>query len=421
MPLPRTSLDDRTYAQLRAEALAALGAESGWTDLNPTDPGLTVLELVAWIAECLIYRTGRITPADQLAFLRLLRGPDWAWAPDPDASVEARADALAEQIVLARRLLARSEAAVTGADYEAFARSVSGVHTARCVPRRHLQAGPDIDRPGHVTVVIEPDADPAAGRPDAVRDMCERVATELAPRRLIGTRVHVMPPVDVGVAVDVVVQARRDVYKTAVRKCVTTALEDLLTAWPLGEPLHVSVVRRVLEDLPGVDLVSTVTLGSTDGFTRLEHHPSGEPVGILVRPFERLRVDRRDGDVPQIDVHVARSRVDVRVTVRQVAAARGTGAGDVCRAVVSAVRQWFPPGERDLDLENRSWTPERNRRVGELKDAVGGLIEVDRAASDQLEVTVTTTPDRQVDRGRGIWFAADEFAHVRCEVEVSPS
>jgi predicted phage baseplate assembly protein len=78
MPLTLPNLDDRTFADLMAEARALIPSLApAWTNHNPSDPGITVLELFAWLTEMLIYRLNRITPANTLAFLRLVNGPDW--------------------------------------------------------------------------------------------------------------------------------------------------------------------------------------------------------------------------------------------------------------------------------------------------------------------------------------------------------
>jgi predicted phage baseplate assembly protein len=89
-------LDDRTYSQLLEEARAVIPAHAPeWTDHNPSDPGIALLELFAWLAEMLIYRADQITDRQTLAFVRLLRGPDWT--PDPSLSTASEVSrALAE-------------------------------------------------------------------------------------------------------------------------------------------------------------------------------------------------------------------------------------------------------------------------------------------------------------------------------------
>src|SRR4030095_4453744 len=57
-----------------------------WTDHNPTDPGIILIELFAWLTEMTIYHLNRITDANYIAVLRLLRGPNWR--PDGELDKE---------------------------------------------------------------------------------------------------------------------------------------------------------------------------------------------------------------------------------------------------------------------------------------------------------------------------------------------
>ncbi|WP_224360828.1 putative baseplate assembly protein [Hyalangium versicolor] len=76
MPLPTPILDDRSYQQLRDELVRRIPVYSReWTDHNPSDPGITLLELFAFLGENLLFRFNQIPEATQLAFLRLLRIP----------------------------------------------------------------------------------------------------------------------------------------------------------------------------------------------------------------------------------------------------------------------------------------------------------------------------------------------------------
>lgn len=71
IPLP--DLDDRTWQDLVDEMLR-LRAEYApqWTDHNPSDIGITLVELFAFLAEGLIYRINRMPEKNYLAFLNLL-------------------------------------------------------------------------------------------------------------------------------------------------------------------------------------------------------------------------------------------------------------------------------------------------------------------------------------------------------------
>lgn len=68
---------DMRYQALIDEALARIPAIAPeWTDHNPGDPGITLLELVAWLTETVLYRTTRMTDGERQAYLALIVGAD---------------------------------------------------------------------------------------------------------------------------------------------------------------------------------------------------------------------------------------------------------------------------------------------------------------------------------------------------------
>ncbi len=76
MPLPTPILDDRSYQQLRDELVRRIPVYTReWTDHNPADPGITLIELFAFLGENLLFRFNQIPEATRLAFLRLLGIP----------------------------------------------------------------------------------------------------------------------------------------------------------------------------------------------------------------------------------------------------------------------------------------------------------------------------------------------------------
>jgi hypothetical protein len=145
MPLPTIDLDDRRFEDLLDEALSLVPAHApDWTNHNVSDPGVTLLELFAWLAEMLVYRANRIPDAHRIAFLRLLNGPEWT----PTADLERET----EQALL--RLRSRWRA-VTCEDYEELTREVSpNIARVECVPRRNLLTGREADSPGDVSILV---------------------------------------------------------------------------------------------------------------------------------------------------------------------------------------------------------------------------------------------------------------------------
>src|SRR4051794_3566663 len=83
MPITLPNLDTLSYADLVDQARVLIPKLSPqWTDHNPTDPGIVLLELLAWLTEMVFYRVNQIPDATSLTFLQLLNGPDWQWQGD---------------------------------------------------------------------------------------------------------------------------------------------------------------------------------------------------------------------------------------------------------------------------------------------------------------------------------------------------
>src|SRR5215471_3054441 len=118
MPLNIPNLDDRNYTDLVQEALLMLPRYAPeWTNHNPSDPGITLIELLAYFTEMLIYRLNRVTRENKIQFLHLLGQYGF-----DENQIEADAvDELLRQTVLALRQPRR---AVTAADYEYVTRDI---------------------------------------------------------------------------------------------------------------------------------------------------------------------------------------------------------------------------------------------------------------------------------------------------------
>ncbi len=73
MPLPLPNLDDKTFALFVEEALQIIPRHAPeWTDHNRHDPGITFIELFAWLAEMKEYYLNQIRPENYRKFLQLL-------------------------------------------------------------------------------------------------------------------------------------------------------------------------------------------------------------------------------------------------------------------------------------------------------------------------------------------------------------
>jgi predicted phage baseplate assembly protein len=73
MPLPDIQLDDRTYETLVADALRRIpGYTPEWTDFNDSDPGITLVQLFAWLEEMILYRLNKVPDKNFIEFLKLI-------------------------------------------------------------------------------------------------------------------------------------------------------------------------------------------------------------------------------------------------------------------------------------------------------------------------------------------------------------
>lgn len=76
MPLTLPILDDRTYQDLLDEALARIPVHTPeWTNFNKSDPGMTLIEVFAFLTENLFFRSNQIPERNRRKFLSLLGVP----------------------------------------------------------------------------------------------------------------------------------------------------------------------------------------------------------------------------------------------------------------------------------------------------------------------------------------------------------
>ena len=73
MPIDAPNLDDMTYAEIveRAKQLIPVYCPE-WTNFNDADPGMTLVQLFAWMTEMTIYRLNRVPDATYVHFLNFI-------------------------------------------------------------------------------------------------------------------------------------------------------------------------------------------------------------------------------------------------------------------------------------------------------------------------------------------------------------
>lgn len=71
--LPKSNLDDRAYDDLLKECLLRIPRYCPeWTNYNPSDPGITIVEMFAWLTDQMLMRFNQVPRRNYITFLELL-------------------------------------------------------------------------------------------------------------------------------------------------------------------------------------------------------------------------------------------------------------------------------------------------------------------------------------------------------------
>jgi len=355
MPLSLPNLDDRRYADLVEEARSLIPSYAPeWTNHNPSDPGITLVEMFAYLTEMLVYRVNRVTDANVRAFVKLLAGKK----ADPNRPLN-------EEVRNAVLGLRQTVRAVTAADYELLAVSVpnAGVARARCLPLRNLEAPNPFaqepeEREGHVSVVVVPaQANPS---PDSMSSTLVAVRKDLEPRKLLTTRLHVVGPRYVTLRLKTIPATDNSpALKTTLmlkpgekerwvkgdppeQKGVVDLAADALTeffhplrggpdgrGWPFGRSIYVSEIYALLDGVPGVEYVSKLLLevsvrprgGSTRGEKVYEISVPPRAGAPAVSDADAARMKTKGGEAYAFTLEPD-ELVDARISADDIAAER---------------------------------------------------------------------------------------------------
>ncbi|KYC42252.1 hypothetical protein WA1_19930 [Scytonema hofmannii PCC 7110] len=71
--LPKSNLDDRTYKDLVEECILRIPRYCPeWTNYNPGDPGITLIEMFAWLTDQMLLRFNQVPRRNYITFLELM-------------------------------------------------------------------------------------------------------------------------------------------------------------------------------------------------------------------------------------------------------------------------------------------------------------------------------------------------------------
>ncbi|MGB7442569.1 MAG: baseplate J/gp47 family protein, partial [Coleofasciculaceae cyanobacterium] len=263
MTLPLPNLDDRTYADLVEEAISQISIEyPEWTDHNPTDTGIILIELLAWLTEMTLYRVNQIPDDNYASFVSLLKGKKWKL---PNVSAQERQKFLQEKIQETLLELRHRYRAVTTEDYEKLvledwnkSQETTDLKIARvkCLAQRDLSRyDADTFAKGHISLVVVPEKNIQGKNYDKLFEFLDQ-------RRLLTTRLHIVEPEYISVAIEaeLVLQdgAQAEEVKQRVQAEVATFFAPLQSGkywqgggWLFGKSVYLSKLYKILDNLEG--------------------------------------------------------------------------------------------------------------------------------------------------------------------------
>lgn len=288
MAIQLPNLDTKTYEDISEEMVASIPKYTDkWTNHNPSDPGITILELLSWIAETTLYRMNGIPHESYVNFLRLVAGASGTdeverLLKDPHQDkyhrkildflkeIEEGHDKTIPQIKTESLLFLKSRyRAVTEDDFRQLAveaTNLLGVKVRRVI----VEKAPDESK---VEIILVPDKwkqyEELTGseKQDIYKELAGSVMDYLNPRTLIGTKIGVKQPVysDVGIDLKIVCHhyAIAEKIEADTKDRISQHLDpfvggDEKTGWPYRRSLSVYEIAQIVEETDGVKQVESI-------------------------------------------------------------------------------------------------------------------------------------------------------------------
>ncbi|MNO31362.1 hypothetical protein D3C76_213350 [compost metagenome] len=272
MPLPVPNLDDLGFNELVADAKTLIPLyDPEWTNYNPSDPGITLIELFAWFSEMVLYRIDQVTEESQLQFLKLL------------GVTLGEEENMTNGIRRAVTQFSECYRAVTAADFQLLAKqgllAVPGILDTYpdlavrtlCLINTDMENGTGVNKEafGHVSVILVLQTD---NQKDLLREMTEikqSVKAYLDARKLLTTCVHVVEPDYCDVVIDMIVSSNDTSIGSKVHGSIIRFLDPVSggeegQGWLPGRKLYASDLYHLVEGIPGINHVTSVALDSPD-------------------------------------------------------------------------------------------------------------------------------------------------------------
>lgn len=303
MPIELPDLDTKTYKDISDEMIASIPKYSKkWTNHNPSDPGIAILELLSWVEETTLYRINRIPDDSYVNFLRLVAGASGVdevehLLKDPylDRSHKNVLEFLKEietghkkdvsQVrTEALKFLMSRYRAVTDDDFCALAIEATDTFEVK-VKRAIIEKAKDKE---NIEIIIVPErweeyeGLPESNKRDSYARLVGCVNDYLSPRTLIGTKIEVKQPVFTDVSINMKVICQHSANPEKVEKEINAGIKKQFdpfiggenkTGWPYRRSITVYEIAQIVERTQGVKELDRIRIDGEE---------------IRIRPIEGL-------------------------------------------------------------------------------------------------------------------------------------
>ena len=272
MALPLPNLDDRTYADLVEEAKSLIPIECpDWTDHIPSDTGIILIEMLAWLVEMMLYQVNQISDQNIETFLQLLNGAS-LHSPASLSSSSATQKRQTEQIRNTLLALRKRYRAVTPEDYEQLvlsdnARDVKRVH---CLPKinvHNLSLSPS-EAIAHISLIVIFEASLTQQQRER---LLQKIWDDLENQRMLTTRHHVSEPLPVSLEVHAALYLKDGANTGQVLETAAQQIKDFFNpvdsqiywqgnGFPFGRNIYQSDLYQLLDRISGIDFVEDIQL-----------------------------------------------------------------------------------------------------------------------------------------------------------------
>jgi len=268
MAIPLPELDNLEFNDLMEEAKSLIPVYApDWTNYNLSDPGITLIELFAWLCEMAIYRVDQVPEKNYISFLKLL-GFELSEGEDVSSGIKRAVEELNKKhraITLSDFELQVKNALVK--ESEILKKYPDMKVRIICLPNKDMEhdSSGKSEKQGHVSLILVLKAQDYQGLVSERSQIKEYIKDYLRDRIPVSTRIHVVDPDYREVGINMIVAAQDKEVKSKIIETIEKFVDPIFggdseSGWTPGRKLYTSDIYYLVERITGVDHVVRLDL-----------------------------------------------------------------------------------------------------------------------------------------------------------------